>query len=204
VTPLLVKVFVEIAQKAVKAGKSLADLPTSIPEMMLEYLRHLNPKDPTTPGHVPDNQVILASRVLGRLSLEEHYVPREFRSDEARSRLEARGFKAEEASSALRRLIQNGALDERQPGGTSILRFSLDPVAEFLAAIDWVDFLGSSWPHWEAWLKELQATPRFPDDLEGFLGAVQGCILAYREDFDIPDQVFQWLAKVPRARSTAA
>lgn len=54
-------------------------------------------------------------------------------------RLVGTGFARQSADIILRRLINNGILGEQMIGATSTISFSLDPVAEYLAAAEFVE-----------------------------------------------------------------
>ncbi|MES1244738.1 MAG: hypothetical protein ABUT39_24235 [Acidobacteriota bacterium] len=185
VTPLLIKLFVDQAIALRRAGEPLDRLPTTIAETMLESLRRTNPSKPQMPNHVDDATLILAARVLGRCSLEHDFIPRDFDRDRAEAELAREGVHYEKAD-LVARLIDNGVLQERAPGGTRFLRFTLDPLAEYLAAISWLATLRDDEEGWKAWLSRLRGTEGYPEKMRGFLVAFQDCLQTYRDDYRIP------------------
>ena len=185
VTPLLIKLFVDQAIALRRAGEPLERLPTTIAETMLESLRRTNPSNREMPNHVDDATLILAARVLGRCSLERDFIPRDFERDHAEAELAREGIRHEKAD-LVARLIDNGVLQERAPGGTRFLRFTFDPLAEYLAAISWLATLRDDEKGWKAWLTRLRGTEGYPERVRGFLVAFQDCLQTYREDYRIP------------------
>jgi hypothetical protein len=143
VTPLLVTLFVEGALARSRENRSLDQLPTSVPEVYLDYLRRLNPYQATTPDAVDDTTIVRAARVLARTSLGHSFVPSDVRRESAEAALREAAFDVEPRL-LVDRLIANGVVEQREIGGAQVLRFALDPVAEHLAAVEAVHELGSS------------------------------------------------------------
>jgi hypothetical protein len=92
----------------------------------------------------------------------------------------------------LDRLIANGVLQETRPAGTRVLRFSLDPFAEYLAALHLIDALRSDEAQWLRWFGQLQTVDGFPERVRGFLAALEDGLAAYREPFGIPVMDLPW------------
>ena len=92
------------------------------------------------------------------------------------------------------RLIANGVIEEREIGGTQLLRFALDPVAEHLAAINAVHELGSDPQAWRDAFATLQETVGYPTAISGFLNALGDCYVTYHEPFHLPDLELPWQA----------
>ena len=191
VTPLLITLFVDQAIDLRKRGEPLEKLPLSIAETMLEHVRRTNPRDPATPNYVPTEVVVRAARVLGMCSLAEDCVPRDFFRDMAEKVLKAPDIGAGEAD-VIQRLVDNGVLEERDRGGTRILRFDLDPLAEYMAALYWLDRWRDDAGQWQTWLSVLSSLDGYPEEIRGFLTALEDCVITYREDFNIPAVDFPW------------
>ncbi len=185
-TPLLIKLFVDQAIELRKRGEPLGHLPVSIAETMLEHLRRTNPQDSQTPNYVSNDVIIQAARVLGRCSLGDDYVPRDFFQDAAQKALDEHGLRAGQAN-LIGRLAENGVIEERDRGGTKILRFSLDTVAEYMTALYWLDRLRDNASEWQAWLAHLRSVDGYPDRIRGFVVALEDCVLTYQHDFHVPD-----------------
>jgi photosystem II stability/assembly factor-like uncharacterized protein len=200
-TPLLVRLFIDQAISLRRSQQPIDILPASIPEVVLDYLRRTNPQDPATPNFVPDDAIIDAARVLGWCSLGDPglgkqppanaLVPGDFYRDGAREALAARRL-AREPDPLIDRLIANGVLRETEPAGTKILRFSLDPIAEYLAALHLIDLLRDAEPQWRLWLSHIETVDGFPQRVCGFLLALEDGIAAYRRPFAIPAIDLPW------------
>jgi hypothetical protein len=195
VTPLLIKLFVDNAITLVKNEQNIEKLPLSVPETMLEYLRRVNPQDPDTPNHVPNDEMIRAARVLSRCSLDDSYIPRDFYRDAAKRVLNESGL-MNNTVDIIARLVENGVLEERDAGGTQLLRFGLDSLAEYLTALYWLDRLRNDEIQWQEWLEGLRSVTGFPETIRGFLVALEDCVTTYKADFRIPDLSVSWLERV--------
>jgi hypothetical protein len=73
-----------------------------------------------------------------------------------------------------------------------VVRFGLDPAAEYLAAIEWIDRLGTDAPAWASFIERLQQVNAYPESIDGFLGALSTCYLAYLTPLHLPDMKFPW------------
>jgi len=86
-----------------------------------------------------DEQMLRAAKALARLALGNNYIPKEFTGERGRQWLEAEAPGLPPGIDAIGRLTSNGVLRANNLGATSFYRFSLDPVAEFLAAEAYFD-----------------------------------------------------------------
>jgi hypothetical protein len=69
----------------------------------------------------------------------------------------------------LKRLIASGVIERRTPGGHVILRFNLDPAAEYLAAVRRVVDMKTKRAHheeWQRYFSSLERTEGYPSDPE--------------------------------------
>ena len=196
-TPLLVCMFVDSAVDA--STRNEAQLPpgelvNSVPELIVEYLFRMNPQGRDTPNRLDDRFMIRVAKAVSRTLLEPDFLPKELRDKEVnptvekvrREYLGTEGATAPDTESIVRRLVDNDIVEERLRGGTRFLRVRLDPVAEYLAAIDWAEDAGPDDSKWEALLERL-ADPDFKGD--GFLLALFDVVSTYGEDFAIPARV---------------
>jgi hypothetical protein len=202
VTPLLIRLFIDQAVKLRKAGETFARLPKSIPETMLAYLQVTNPQDEATPNFIRDDVIVTAVQVLGWCSLEPNYIPQDFSRREAELRLQESAHGVSSVN-VIDRLIKNGVLTERSRAGSRLLRFSLDPLAEYMTALHWLNQLWTrarlqnerdeAAKKWAEWLSRLQTLASYPKDIGGFLLAMEDCVYWYGQDFQIPPDIrFPW------------
>jgi hypothetical protein len=79
--------------------------------------------------------------------------------------------------------VSSGVIERRTPGGDVILRFNLDPVAEYLAAIRrLIDMrMKRAGPvEWNSYLSSLALTKGYPTEPEGYLTAFATCYRTYK------------------------
>jgi photosystem II stability/assembly factor-like uncharacterized protein len=195
VTPLLVTIFVDSALGLLRGGRAIEELPPTIPDVFIDYLQRLNPKVPDTPNLLDDECMLLASRVLSRISLRKVFVPSDFKRDSAETALKGAEL-GYEPDRIIDRLIANGVLNERKIGGVLLLRYALDPIAEYLAAIDVALRCGDDEKAWSRVTEEISATDGFPERINGFLGALSDCYISYRTTFNFPPLALPWETRV--------
>jgi hypothetical protein len=75
------------------------------------------------------------------------------------------------------------------------IRFALDPLAEYLAALQLLEQYGKNQGHWRKFLAQTAAIPGAPVAIQGFLLAVLDCCLAKGAEAKVPDFVAQELSK---------
>lgn len=176
-TPLLARLYVDKAIELVRKGTTLDNLPPSIPEVYFEFLRSVNP-----PGGMTDSDMLRACEVLAELALMKGFVPHEILRSEAHEALAAAEWKEPgQPDSILRRLRDNGVLQETNVGTEVLLRFTLDPVAEFLAASAHAKRCGESISAWKTLVLKIdQAGPQ----ASGFRLALRLVCEAYGQRLD--------------------
>ena len=189
VTPLLVTLFVDAAVARV-ALSAVEELPIDVPEIYLDYLERLNPTDAATPNRVEHEVLHKAALVLAKASLGDELVPTDFRRDDAEMLLCNAGLTS--ARALIDRLVSNGVVQERVVAGLGILRFQLDPVAEYLAAIAACRDLSSNRAAWQEFIVKLVAMPTYPEVIRGFLTALSVCYVSYKVPLRLPELDLPW------------
>ncbi len=192
VTPLLVTLFVHGAVDRAAEGGSFDDMPDAVPEVFVDYLRRLNSggAQGTTPA--PEELFIQAAQILASVSLGPNLVPQDFLQQDALDAL-AKSGTAEQAQTLIDRLAACGLIERRPRGGRPLLRFSLDPAAEYLAAIRKVfELKAAERSGWQSYLQELERREGYPEGFAGYLMALATCHRAYRHDLRLPEIRFPW------------
>ena len=176
-TPLLARLYVDKAVELAKAEATLKDLPTSIPNVYFDYLRSVNP-----PDGLSDPDMLRAAEALAELALEKGFVPHEVLRPDAQKALAEAGWKEPgQPDSILQCLRGNGVLQETNVGTEVLLRFTLDPVAEFLAASAHAKRCGESISAWKTLVLKIdQAGPQ----ASGFRLALRLVCEAYGQRLD--------------------
>jgi len=192
VTPLLVTLFVQSARARARSGITLDTMPQDVPEIFIDYLRRVDAARRDGAAVVGEDPFVTAAQILAETSLGTNLVPGDVTPDEAVQALAKAGF-ADDAGALLDRLVFGGIIEKREPGGIAILRFGLDPVAEYLAAIRGVAALRRKLPAEvaETVAAFTQAVPA-PAACEGYLRAFATCYRAYRPTFRLPELAFSW------------
>jgi hypothetical protein len=191
VTPLIVTLIADQAVDLWRRTGSVAGLSGSAADAILSYLRRVNPKEENAPDRVEDDKMITAARILAKTCLGTTYAPGRIDLEEARAAVKNANLDVGQAE-VVRRLVSNGVLEEEKPLGTTFVRFNLDPVAEYLAAMYWIDHLRGDIDGWNDWIRELEAAPGYPTAIHGFLGALEDCAAKYKTQFNVPDVRFPW------------
>ena len=192
VTPLLVTLFINSAVQRVLDDRSLNDMPDLVPEVFIDYLRRLNASAVGGDIAVANEVYSRAAQVLATVSVGRMLIPQDFPPDTAIEAL-AREHLGKEDTSLIERFVASGLLERRMPGGIHVLRFALDPVAEYLAAIDQLHRLkGAPTEDWEKHIAELQRITGSSVGSGDFLVALSACYRAYQRDFALPEIDFPW------------
>jgi hypothetical protein len=168
-------------------------MPEAVPEIFVDYLRRLN-VSPHPDAPVSDDAFIRAAQTVATVSLGKNLVPQDFTPEEATEALKQETA-AEQADVLLKRLIASGVIERRTPGGHVILRFNLDPAAEYLAAIRRLVDMRTKRAgpkEWQSYSSSLKGTEGYPREPEGYLTALATCYRAYKREFSLPDVIFPW------------
>jgi hypothetical protein len=153
ILPLPVVLFVVNAIRLIENNRSLDELPKSLPDVYSNYLRGTNPKMPGLNNGMSDEEMLQAAKALARLAIKKDYTPREFTRDQAVQCLKHYSCLPSQVD-PLQRLTANGVLLRKTVGATTVYRFALDPVAEFLAAEAYFDDCNGKAPCLDKLLQE--------------------------------------------------
>jgi HEAT repeat protein len=169
ITLLLAKLYAEqmIAQKE---GSAALDLPRSVPELMLEYLNQLNSKV-GGPGKLDDRTVHSVAKAVAWECLSQTGRPIPAPLESLLAPRGRQGVSAEDLKYLEERLL---IVQVVGPGRDKV-RFTLDPLAEYLAALDLVENYKGDELRWRKFFARAMALPGFPDSIRGFLLAVHDC-----------------------------
>ena len=135
ILPLPVRLFVEESIRLLNLGRSLDELPVSLPDVYLRYVERVNPEDPTVKNFMTNEDLLRAAMAIAKLALGDDFSPKEFFKDDARETLKQNGW-TDQTKRPPSKLVDNGILLEKIVVGHPRMRFVLDPVAENLAASD--------------------------------------------------------------------
>lgn len=166
-TVLLAKLFAElaIAAKIADGELDVRDLPRSVPDLMLRYVNNINlSRQP----HEPDNATVQrAAKAVAWECLRSDLTPSPAALDDVREPL---GEDADEHIEYLERKL--GLIELCEPT-RDLVRFTLDPLAEYLAALYLVARFGQDVAAWADWMESL---PPNTAKMRGFLRALLDCV----------------------------
>lgn len=193
VTVLLAKLFAEqmIALKRTHGDNSLivSGLPANIPDLMLSYLNELN-RDLQSDGF-ETTLVHTATKKVAWLCLKDTYRPSQAKISEVITTLDriCEGKKLIEYLEKRLRLVQT-----MEPA-REYVRFTLDPLAEYLAGLHITQNFGKQAARWEEFLNKADESPGAPVAIKEFLSAVRDCCLVRGPQLEIPQTVIEGLSK---------
>jgi HEAT repeat protein len=193
VTVLLAKLYAE-QMIAMKSGINDGFLPDNIPDLMLSYLNELN-RDHN--HNEPENRRIhQLSKIIAWECLKQTYRPapakrqnilialqRELRVDETQA-----NTWLDYLENRLRIVHTVGPAQDQ-------MCFALDPLAECLAALYWVEHYGHDVAAWHQWFMQADRVPGNPDAIQGLLLAMRDCCLRRSAEIDIPELVIDELGQ---------
>ncbi len=175
-------------------------LPENIPELMLCYLNKLN-RTVDKSHQCKELSVHRSAKVVAWECLKQTYQPSLARSKDVVESLTA-SFKETEDTEAPRQKAEDRLhyLEKRlrliqtvEPGDK--VRFVLDPLAEYLAALCLVEYCRDSEKKWNEFLTTVDDIQGSLDAIQGFLLAVRDCCLVKQKELNILDFVPEELGK---------
>ena len=184
ITVLLAKLYAE-QMIAVKETPLDARLPENVPELMLQYLNELNRK--VKDQRIEDRVVHEVAKVIAWECLEQTFRPMPAHVTRVMDRL-----------GPLRNLITylQGSLRVVQTvgAGQDRIRFTLDPLAEYLAALHKMEGLAHDEDGWRELIARADDSPGESEAIRGFLLALHDCCVTRGADVGVPRFVVTELA----------
>ena len=180
ITPLLAKLFVErvIQDPEFEAEKS------SVIEIYLDYIDGLNPTDKEVANCLTQNQQLEAVKLVAMAELGDDFKPR-WIEREVIAILLAQSLNTE-SQEPIQRLIDNQILIE-QRHGSYMVRFTLDPIAEYVAALAWAEKCGTNELAWKELINNIS---KFGDSVSGFSLALRVVHDAYAKHRNWPINIW--------------
>ncbi|MBD0344988.1 MAG: hypothetical protein ICV63_09255 [Coleofasciculus sp. Co-bin14] len=163
-------------------------LPNNIPDLMLSYLNELN--QDVTGDKFDDRTVQQDAKAIAWECLKQTYRPATAKRENILTVLGG-----DDAEARLKYLEDRLRLIQTIGPAQDQIRFALDPLAEYLAALQLLEHYGKNQGQWRKFLSQTDAIPGAPIVIQGFLLAVRDCCLAKGAEAKVPDFVAQELAK---------
>lgn len=187
ITVLLVKLYMEQMIVA-KANQNLASLPSNVPDLMLSYLNLLNQN--VAENKLENRMVQKNTKIIAWECLKQSYRPTTAGRDAV---LTALG--GEQAEAHLEYLEKRLRIIQTIGPSENKIRFSLDPLAEYMAALHIVELYADNEQLWRDFLAGADGQPGEKKIILGFLRTVQDCCLVQKEEFRILGFVLEELNK---------
>jgi hypothetical protein len=194
---LLAKLYAE-QLIAMKEGQLDDQMPDNIPDLMLAYLNELN-------RSVSENQLSdsptsdrLALRIIHKNAkiLAWECIKLTFRPTSAKREDAIAALGSDNAEERLQYLEKRLRLIQTIGPGQDQIRFSLDPLAEYLAGLHLLEVYGSNTELWQDFLEQACNIPGNSDGIKGFILAVRDCCLAKGKQAKVSEFVVEELGKL--------
>jgi HEAT repeat protein len=182
ITVLLAKLYVE-QMIAHKEGALDDTLPKSIPGLMLSYLNELNTA--SLEKRINDLTVRQDAKIVAWECIKGDYRSTFSRRNDLLQALG--GDTAEERFTHLKdrlRIIQSSDISDE-------VRFSLDPLAEYLAALYLLEACSAGKLNWQSFLNDLEGDN--PEEIQSFMLALKDCCMAEELRIQVPNFVLEKL-----------
>lgn len=187
ITVLLAKLYAE-QMIAAKEGTA-ANLPDNIPDLMLAYLNELN-RDAA--DNEPDNRTVQRdAKAIAWECLKQTFRPTSAKLDDVLASMDAN----DDAEVRLKHLEKRLRLIQTITPAQDKIRFAIDPLAEYLAALHLIDCYKNDETLWRDFLTQAESMPKV-EIIKGFLLAVHDCCVAKAVDMQVPNFVVKELAKL--------
>ncbi len=184
-TVMMAKLYAE--QMIAKKETSTSDaLPSNIPDLMLNYLNELNKG--SLEQEFSDRIVHKDAKVIAWECLKERYQPSPANRDGVLQHLGG-----DNAEARLKHLEEKLRVIQTIGAAQDQIRFSLDPLSEYLAALHLVEKNGDDVTLWQEFLTKTEALDRTL--ISGFLSAVQDCYEVKSQTVNLPKFVLEELSK---------
>ncbi|AFY52770.1 HEAT repeat-containing protein [Rivularia sp. PCC 7116] len=177
ITALFAKLYAErmIAKVAVDSDDFVDDLPLSIPDLMLGYINELNRE--TAEGELDNRTLQKDAKTIAWECLKKTFRPGSTKLDDVVAVLDNQ----DSVNARLHHLEKRLRIIQISEPGRDKVRFALDPLAEYLAALYLVDSYGQDKDKWMEFINAAKSVPDL-DAIQGFLLAVQDCCVSNPED----------------------
>lgn len=188
ITALIAKMYAEqmIASKEQPSGSVS---PHNLPDLMLGYVSNIN--ESVRADKVETYAVLRAAKVIAWECLKKTYRPTTAKRDDVLKALR----KEANGEALLEYLEERLQLIQTVGAGKDSMRFSLDPLSEYLASLYLIEHYRDRVSRWEEMIGQLKAQPGAPETIEGFLMALLDCCKHHGGTHDVPKVVMDELER---------
>ena len=193
ITALLARLFAEQMRLLTDKATTVDDMPGTIIDLMIGYLNWLNRN--RTETDMDNHTLQRISSVIAWKAIEKEYKPSDVSLNTIQNEL------ADEVDLENKLHYLDKKLGVIRYTGESMrrLRISLDPLAEYLAALHLLNLYRDNEVLWSQFVESAQSMSKSGVTIEGFLIAVIDCILAEGEEYGVSEIIFKKLQSlIPR------
>ncbi|GAB1543485.1 hypothetical protein NUACC21_61600 [Scytonema sp. NUACC21] len=183
ITALLAKLYADqlVATRVEEVKESPLQTPSNIPDLMLWYLNELN-RSVTGDDKLGDRTVQQDTKILAWVCLQKTFRPGSIKREVA---LAAIG--GDDAENRLKYLEERLHLIQTIGAAQDQIRFALDPLAEYLAALHVMERFRQNEQLWQQFKQKATSFSEGPDSIKGFLLALRDCLVAQRLETSMRD-----------------
>jgi hypothetical protein len=157
--------------------------PGSIPELMLWYLNELN-RSVTEGNKLSDRTVQQDAKTIAWECLKQTFRPTTAARDVALAAL-----KGNDAENRLKYLEERLRLIQTVGAAENKIRFTLDPLAEYLAAMQVLELCQENQQFWNEFWHQVKTAPEDIELITGFLQALQDCSQVLGKEANLPHEI---------------
>lgn len=174
-TCLLVRMYIDDA--VANALTTPDQLANNAPEVIIRYVQRLT-------GVATGDFVVRIAKEAAKDMLSPEFVPQPVTMSSLQGKLTDR-FKDQPIKEGLEKLIESGIMSTNFVAGSTQLRFVHDPVAEFLASIQYCEqYKNEDSSQWTLFVNKIKAAEQ---QASGFVLALQTSLASYRQALKLPD-----------------
>jgi len=189
ITALLAKLYAEQMIGTREGDITIEDLPDNILDLMLSYLNWINRN--RTERDPDDRTIHRISKAIARAALEHDFRP----ADASLHAIQTALANESDLDHKLTYMSEKLGVIRFVGASKNRLRITLDPLAEYLAGLRFIELYGSDEEQWRQFLDEMQKKHGVDGTVEGFLLAVIDCCLAEGREYGVPGFVETELAR---------
>jgi HEAT repeat protein len=194
ITVLIAKMYAEQMIAAKEADldtqSSGRDLPGNLPDLMLGYVKRLN--DQVKASRQDIGKVINVAKIVAWECLKQTCRSTIAKRDDALKAL----VKEPDAEHLLKYLDERLQIIQTTGPISELIRFSLDPLAEYLAALYLVERCGKFEDLWRELFEHAEKQPGAPETIKGFLLTVRDCCRVRGSEHDVPEWIIDELDRL--------
>ncbi|MDJ0800253.1 MAG: hypothetical protein QNJ51_26170 [Calothrix sp. MO_167.B12] len=189
ITALLAKLYADqlIATKVEEIQQIPLHTPDNIPELMLWYLNELN-RGVTEGNKLSDRTVHQDAKIIAWECLKQSFRPTAAKRDDALTAL-----KGDDAENRLKYLEERLRLIQTIGAAHDNIRFALDPLAEYLAAMHLLNLCQTSKLFWDEFWHQVTTMPEEIESITGFLLALRDCCETLGKGASLPQLIIKEL-----------